>query len=72
MPKEERHKLRLTLTALFEINGHCTPRAIRTFDNVVEVNVTQVPKAKRTSGIISGNLNAPFNFLCLMSTRLPL
>lgn len=40
-PKEEgRHKLHLTLTALLEIDGHSTPRTIRTFDTVVEVNVT--------------------------------
>ena len=44
-PKEEgKHKLHLTLTALLEIDGRSTPRAIRTFDKVIEVNVTTTQK----------------------------
>ena len=44
-PKEEgRHKLHLTLTALLEIDGYSTPRAIRTFDKIIEVNVTATQK----------------------------
>ncbi|MCH7950683.1 MAG: hypothetical protein IH875_09450, partial [Candidatus Dadabacteria bacterium] len=44
-PKEEgKHELRLTLTALLEINGYSTPRAIRTFDKIIEVNVTPAQK----------------------------
>ena len=40
-PKEEgKHKLHLTLTALLEIDGRSTPRVIRTFDKIIEVNVT--------------------------------
>ncbi len=42
--KEGKHKLHLTLTALLEINGRSTPRAIRTFDKVIEVNVTVTQK----------------------------
>ena len=38
--KQGHHRLHLTLTALIEINGHSTPRAIRTFSKVIEVNVT--------------------------------
>ncbi|MCH8041410.1 MAG: hypothetical protein IH977_13865 [Nitrospinae bacterium] len=44
-PKEEgQHKLHLTLTALLEIDGHSTPRAIRTFSKNIEVNVTATQK----------------------------
>jgi len=44
-PKEEgQHKLHLTLTALLEIDGHSTPRAIRTFSKIIEVNVTASQK----------------------------
>lgn len=44
-PKEEgKHKLHLTLTALLEIDGHTTPRAIKTFDKIIEVNVTATQK----------------------------
>lgn len=40
-PKEQgRHKLHLTLTALLEIDGYCTPRTIKSFDKYIEVNVT--------------------------------
>ncbi|MCB2262476.1 MAG: hypothetical protein LGR52_05980 [Candidatus Thiosymbion ectosymbiont of Robbea hypermnestra] len=40
-PKEKgKHKLHLTLTALLEINGRSTPRAIRTFDRYIEVCIT--------------------------------
>ncbi len=38
--KEGRHKLHLTLAVLLEINGYNTPRAIKTFDKIIEVNVT--------------------------------
>ncbi|MFT7224391.1 MAG: hypothetical protein ACI82Z_001948 [Cellvibrionaceae bacterium] len=44
-PKEEgQHRLHLTLTALLEIDGHSTPRAIRTFSKIIEVNVTATQK----------------------------
>ena len=44
-PKEEgQHKLHLTLTALLEIDGHSTPRAIRTFSKLIEVDVTTTQK----------------------------
>ncbi len=40
-PKEEgRHRLNLTLTALLDIDGQSTPRTIRTFSKMIEVNVT--------------------------------
>lgn len=40
-PKEKgRHSLHLTLTAHLEIDGHNTPRAIRTFSKIIEVKVT--------------------------------
>ncbi|MCH8080118.1 MAG: hypothetical protein IIA06_10140 [Proteobacteria bacterium] len=46
-PKEEgKHSLHLTLTALLEIDGRSTPRAIRTFDTIIEVNVTVTQKIK--------------------------
>lgn len=46
-PKEEgKHSLHLTLTALLEIDGRSTPRAIRTFDKIIEVNVTVTQKIK--------------------------
>ena len=38
-PREEGEQLlHLTLTALLEINGHSTPRVIRTFEKFIEVN----------------------------------
>ena len=44
-PKEEgQHKLHLTLTALLEIDGHSTTRAIRTFSKNIKVNVTATQK----------------------------
>ncbi len=44
-PKDEgKHDLHLTLTALLEVNGHTTPRMIRTFDKIIEVNVTSTQK----------------------------
>ncbi len=44
-PKEEgQHRLHLTLTGFIEIDGNSTPRAIRTFSNVIEVNVTASQK----------------------------
>lgn len=46
-PKEDgQHSLHLTLTALLEIDGRSTPRAIRTFDKIIEVNVTVTQKIK--------------------------
>lgn len=42
--KKGKHKLHLTLTALLEIDGKSRPRAIRTFDKVIEVNVTATQK----------------------------
>ena len=42
--KEGKHSLHLTLTALLEIDGHSTPRAIRTFDKEIEVTVTKSQK----------------------------
>ncbi len=46
-PKEEgQHKLHLTLSAILEIDGRSTPRAIRTFSKVIEVNVTTSQKTK--------------------------
>jgi len=44
--KEGKHKLHLTLTALLDIDGYSTPRAIRTFDRVIEVNVTATQKIR--------------------------
>lgn len=47
-PKEEgNHELHLTLTALLEINGRSTPRTIRTFDKIIDVNVTATQKIGR-------------------------
>ncbi len=44
-PKEEgTNKLHLTVTALLDIDGHSTPRAIRTFDKDIEVQVTNRQK----------------------------
>jgi hypothetical protein len=44
-PKEEgKHRLHLTLTALLEIDGRSTPRAIRTFDKEIEVTITTSQK----------------------------
>ena len=44
-PKEEgKHSLHLTLSALLEIDGHSTPRSIRTFDRKIEVSVTTTQK----------------------------
>ncbi len=42
--KEGSHSLHLTLTALLEIDGYSTPRAIRTFDREIEVTVTKTQK----------------------------
>lgn len=42
--KEGMHSLHLTLTALLEVDGHSTPRAIRTFDKDIEVTVTKTQK----------------------------
>ncbi len=44
-PKEEgQHKLHLTLTALLEIDGYSTPRSIRTFSKIIDVNVMATQK----------------------------
>ncbi len=42
--KEGKHRMHLTLTALLEIDGHSTPRTIRTFSKIIEVNVTATQK----------------------------
>ena len=42
--KQGDHRLHLTLTALLEIDGKSTPRAIRTFSKTIEVNVTATQK----------------------------
>jgi len=42
--KEGNQKLHLTLTTLLEIDGRSTSRTIRTFDKVIEVNVTATQK----------------------------
>jgi hypothetical protein len=44
--KEGKHSLHLTLTALLEINGHSTPRSVRTFDRTIDVTVTPTQKIK--------------------------
>ncbi len=44
--KEGLHNLHLTLTALLDVDGHNTPRSIRTFDKEIEVTVTVSQKAK--------------------------
>jgi hypothetical protein len=47
-PKEEgQHNLHLTLTALLEIDGNSTPRAIRTFSKMIEVDITTTQKFER-------------------------
>ena len=47
-PKSEgKHTLHLTLTALLDVNGHSTPRAIRTFDRTIDVRITGSQKARR-------------------------
>lgn len=52
-PKEiGRHELHLTLTALLDINGYDTPRTIRTFDRIIEVNITGKQKI---SGFFNNN-----------------
>lgn len=47
-----RHQLHLTLTALFNVDGISTRRAIRTFDKTIEVEVRW---GQRISGFISEN-----------------
>ena len=42
--KEGKHRLHLTLTALLEIDGRSSPRTIRTFDKIIEVDVTTTQK----------------------------
>jgi hypothetical protein len=44
-PKTEgKHNLHLTLTALLEIDGQSTPRAIKTFDKKIIVTITKTQK----------------------------
>lgn len=38
------HKLHLALIAHLEVDGHSTPRSIRTFDKIIEVNVSSKQK----------------------------
>lgn len=38
------HKLHLTITVILEINGDSVPRTIKTFDRIIEVNVTVIQK----------------------------
>lgn len=38
--KEGKHYLHLTISALIDVDGSSTPRAIRTFDKTIEVQVT--------------------------------
>ena len=42
--KDGKNKLHLTLTALFELDGYSTSRAIRSFDKIIEVNITPTQK----------------------------
>jgi hypothetical protein len=44
--KAGKHKLHLTLTALFEIDGRSTPRTIRTFDRIIEIDVSATQKIR--------------------------
>lgn len=44
---EGRHRLHLTLSALLDVNGKTTPRTIRTFSRLIEVEVTPAQKAVR-------------------------
>lgn len=47
-----RHSLHLTLTALFEVDGKSTRRAIRTFDKTIQVDVTF---SQQVSGFVAKN-----------------
>jgi hypothetical protein len=47
-----RHHLHLTLTALFDVDGNSTRRAIRTFDKTIEVEVTW---SDQTSQFVANN-----------------
>ncbi len=49
---EGRHHLHLTLSALLNIGGNSTPRAIRTFDKFIVVEVTW---PQRVSSFVQGN-----------------
>jgi hypothetical protein len=49
---EGRHHLHLTLSALLSVGGTSTPRAIRTFDKLIEVEVTW---PQRVNSFIQGN-----------------
>jgi hypothetical protein len=44
--KEGKHKLHLTLTALLEVDGYSTPRTIRTFDRLIEIDVSFTQKIR--------------------------
>jgi len=50
--KAGKHSLHLTLTALLEVDGRSTPRAIKTFDRVIEVEVTAT---QRIRGFLMSN-----------------
>ncbi len=50
--KEGQHDLHLTLSAIFEVNGRETRRVVRTFDRVIEVNVSAPQKI---TAFIKGN-----------------
>jgi hypothetical protein len=50
--KPGRHQLHLTLTALLMVGGTTTAKAVRTFDKVIDVEVTL---GQRLSGFVSGN-----------------
>lgn len=50
--KEGSYNLHLTLTALLEVDGRETPRTIRTFDQIISVEVTA---SQRIKGFINDN-----------------
>lgn len=50
--KEGNYNLHLTLTALLEVDGRETPRTIRTFDQIISVEVTT---SQRIKGFINDN-----------------
>ncbi len=50
--KEGQHDLHLTLSAIFEVNGRETRRVVRTFDRVIEVNVSAPQKI---TAFVKGN-----------------
>jgi Putative Ig domain len=44
--KEGSHRLYLSLTALFEVNGKDTKRSVKTFERIIEVEVTPLRRAR--------------------------